>query len=77
MANTQLVFPSSKDFCTVAWAAELLGMSIRSVLRLVADGKLSSFSPLVGSHESGRHKRMLSADQVREYKRALSVVRGD
>lgn len=76
MTNTQLAFPSSKDFCTLAWAAELLGMSHRSVAKLVADGRLKDHTPLVGSRESKRHKRMLSADEVREYKRALQVVNG-
>lgn len=76
-APVQLAFPASGDFCTVAWAAELLGMSQRGVAKLVQDGRLREHMPLVGSRESKRHKRLLSADEVREYKRALLVVRGE
>lgn len=72
----QMTFPMSNDWCTVAWAAEHLDVSPRTVARLVALGTLESVTPLVGQHESRRHKRMLKADQVREYRRALSVVRG-
>ncbi len=77
MTNTQLAFPSSGDFCTVAWAAELLGLSHRGVARLVQDGKLKEHMPLTGSRESTRHKRLLSADEVRAYRRALMVVKGN
>ncbi len=73
----QMTFPLSNDWCTVAWAAEYLDVSLRTVGRLVASGTLDSVTPLVAAGESRRHKRMLKADQVRAYKRALSVVRGE
>ncbi len=73
----QMTFPLSNDWCTVAWAAEHLHVSPRTVARLVTTGVLDSVTPLVGERESRRHKRMLKADQVRAYKRALSVVRGE
>ncbi len=73
----QMTFPLSNDWCTVAWAAEHLDVSQRTIGRLVQSGALDSVTPLVGSQESRRHKRMLKADQVRAYKRALSVVRGE
>lgn len=68
--------PLSSDYCTIAWAAEHLGWSMRSVTRAVADGRLDAVTPLCGKRESKRHKSMLKTDQVREYRRALMVITG-
>jgi hypothetical protein len=64
----------SDDFGTYAWAAELLGVSVRQVGRYVAAGVLDSARPLCAVRESARTKLMVRADQVRELKRARAVV---
>lgn len=75
-AMKQTYMALGTDFCTVAWAAEFLQVSIRTVGRLIRDGKLDTVTPLSGSRESKRHKSMLYATQVRAYREALEVVRG-
>lgn len=63
------------DWCTVAYAAELLAVSQRQVMRYVRDKVLTAYMPRVGSRESARHKRVLSTSQVRDL-RAARVVTG-
>lgn len=72
----QLTLPVGEDYCTIAWAAEYLGVSLRTVTRAVAGGALTAVTPRTGARESKRHKRMLLTEQVREYRRALEVVSG-
>jgi hypothetical protein len=60
------------DHATYAWAAEQLGVSVQQVGRYVRDGLLSVASPKCGRHESSR--RLLSVDEVLEFKRARAVV---
>lgn len=71
----QDAIPVPADFCTLTWAAEHLELSLRSVQRLVRDGKLSVFRPLVGSQESGRRHNMLMTEQVRNYRAARDLLR--
>lgn len=71
----QIAVADPGDWCTYAYAAEQLHVSMRTIGRMVADGRLSGFRPLIGSHESPRHKTILYVPQLREYQRALEVVR--
>jgi hypothetical protein len=71
----QMMIPSGTDYCTFAWAAELLGVSQRQVYRIALAGKLDLFRPLVGSRESSRAHRMLSTEQVRDFARARSLTK--
>lgn len=77
MKNVQLGFGSPADFCTVAWAAEKIGISMRGVTRLFASagGPLAVVRPRVGSRESGRAHQMLYVAQVEEYATAYRLVR--
>ena len=74
MQITQDRLPYAADFCTTAWAAEHLGVSMRSVGRYVAAGLLADFTPLVGSRESKRKHRILSTVQVRSFRDARELV---
>ena len=61
---------------TIEWAAALMGVSCRTVLRMIHAGKLSVVVPLTAPRESARHKRMLLADEVRSMRDARKVVAG-
>lgn len=74
--SAQSAIPVPADFCTLAWAAEHLDLSLRSVQRLVKAGKLHGFRPLVGSRESGRRHNMLMTEQVRSYRAARDLLAG-
>lgn len=71
----QIAIADPGDWCTYAYAAEQLGVSLRTIARMVSDGRLAGFRPLLGKHESPRHKTILYVPQLREYQRALQVVR--
>jgi len=71
------MLPVGEDYCTAAWAAEHMGVSVRTVLRAVRDGKLAAVTPRCGQKETKRHKRMLLTVQVQEYGRARALVSGD
>jgi hypothetical protein len=70
----QMKIKSAGDFGTYAWAAELLGLSVRQVCRYVAAGILDGAQPLCGSHESARTKRMVDVDQVLALQQARKVA---
>lgn len=74
---SQLTIANPADWCTVAYAAELLNVSQRTIGRMIRDGRLQACRPLVGSRESARHKVMIYVPTVREYARALTTVRGE
>jgi hypothetical protein len=74
---TQTMIPVGEDYCTVAYAAELAGVSIRTVTRAVGDGVLASTRPRCGSRESTRHKMMLHTHQVREWVAARKLLSPD
>ena len=61
---TKINPPIAEDYCTVAYAAEHAGVSIRTVTRAVAAGTLSSVRPRVAARESSRHKLMLRSVEV-------------
>jgi excisionase family DNA binding protein len=73
----QMRFPSATDYCTQAYAAEQIGVSLRTVARLIKDGDLKAFRPLKGSKESGRRHTLLDTAAVREYARAYKLVKAD
>jgi hypothetical protein len=72
----QTALASPSDWCTMAYAAELLGVSLRQVGRYVADGVLQGYRPRVGTRESTRHKMILHVDEVRRLRDAREVVKG-
>jgi hypothetical protein len=72
---TQTMIPVGEDYCTVAYAAELAGVSIRTVVRAVGDGVLVATRPRCGSRESARHKLMLHTSQVRQWVAARTMLR--
>lgn len=65
---------NAAEFCTIAWAAERLGLSVRQVGRYVVDGTLSGVTPLTGSRESKRHKRMIRVNDVERLRDARVVT---
>jgi hypothetical protein len=70
----QLKIKSAADFGTYAWAAEVLGLSVRQVGRYVSVGILHGAQPLCGSRESARTKRMVNVEDVLALKRARKVA---
>lgn len=61
---------------TIEWAATLMGVSCRTVLRMINAGRLTALTPLTAPRESARHKRMLVASEVREMRDARLKVTG-
>jgi hypothetical protein len=70
----QLKIKSAADFGTYAWAAEVLGLSVRQVDRYVRQGILRGVQPRCGSRESARHKRMVDVEAVLTLKAAREVA---
>jgi hypothetical protein len=66
----QLTIPNPKDWCTVAYAAVLLGLSARQVRRYVGAGTLLAYVPRVGPHEERRKHLLLAVAQVEELRAA-------
>lgn len=62
------------QMCTLAWAAEHIGVSQRTVRRLLEAGTLRLVPLLVGRSESGRRNTALYADEVREYAKVHKVA---
>lgn len=71
----QVAIPVASDWCTMAYAAEKIGVSLREVGRLVKDGRLTAQRPRVGSKESARTKTILQLDQVRAYAVAYKMTK--
>lgn len=71
----QLRFPSATDYCTQAYAAETIGVSLRTVSRLIQDGTLQAFRPLKGARESGRRHTLLATQAVRDYAHAYKLIK--
>jgi hypothetical protein len=72
----QTAIASPQDWCTAAYAAELLDVSLRQIWRYTQEGKLHAYRPRVGSRESARHKVMLSVDEVLAFRDARAIVKG-
>lgn len=70
----QLKINSAADFGTYAWAAEVLGLSVRQVARYVQAGILNGAQPLCASRESARTKRLVCVEDVLILQRARKVV---
>jgi predicted site-specific integrase-resolvase len=73
----QTAIASAQDWCTIAYAAELLGVSMRQITRYLAEGKLHGHRPRVGSRESARHKAILNVDEVLAFRDARAIVKGE
>lgn len=73
----QLTFANPRDWCTIAAAAERLDVSQRTIARMIGDGVLQAFMPIVGSRESSRHKTLLYMPEVLELRAARDRVKGN
>ncbi len=73
----QMTFADPGDWCTLAYAAETIGVSLRTVARAIADGKLSARRPRVGSRETNRRHVMLYVSEVEEFAAAYKRVNRD
>lgn len=73
--NEQMVITDIRDWCTYAWAAEHMAVSIQQVGRYVKLGLLHVQSPRCGKDESSR--RLLQVEEVKAFQRArVAVGRG-
>jgi len=70
----QMTLHVPDDWCTYKWAADYLGVSIRTVVRYVESGLLASFMPRMGRGESRRNKRMLNVAQIKAMRDARQVI---
>lgn len=68
----QMVISDIRDWGTLIWAAEQLGVSEQQVRRYVKQGLLSVQYPRGGSRESGR--RLVLVAEVQTFKMARAVV---
>jgi excisionase family DNA binding protein len=68
-----LPLPNPEDWCSVAGAARLLGVSRRTVERMVLDGRLTGYTPYGGSHRVSA--KLLWMPEVRQLSQALARVR--
>jgi excisionase family DNA binding protein len=73
----QTMIALGEDYCTVPWAAELAGVSLRTVRRAISNGTLATVKPRTGSRESDRTKTLLHTVQVREWHRARKWLTPD
>jgi hypothetical protein len=72
----QTALASPKDWCTLAYAAEVLGVSLRQVGRYVADGVLQGYRPRVGARESSRSHLILHVEEVIRLRDARRLIKG-
>lgn len=70
----QMTLPVGEDYCTYGWAAEHLGVSVRTVSRLVANKRLQRVKARTGPREAGNHHGYLFTAQVKSYRLALRMV---
>jgi excisionase family DNA binding protein len=72
----ELTIPTvGDDYCTYGWAAEHLGVSTRTISRLVKAGKLRRLKARGGQRESGNGHGYLYTAEVKAYRLALRLVR--
>lgn len=69
------MIPVGDDYCTYGWAAEQLGVSTRTISRLVRAGKLKRLKARGASREAGANHGYLYTAEVKAYKIALRMVR--
>jgi len=72
MNNQTLPVPNPNDWSTYSGAAALLGVSTRTVKRMVADGRLRAYAP-IGAHNGGH---LLWVPEVVELAYAIARARG-
>jgi hypothetical protein len=72
--ESQLQLQDPTDWCTLAYAAEKIGCSQRTVRRATIDGRLIAYRPRVGSRESGRRHLILYTEQVHAFATAYKLV---
>lgn len=71
----QMQLPDASDFCTVAYAAEKIGISMRQVRRLcMPGGQLRAVRPRTGSRESGRYRSLILVADVEAFAAAHRLV---
>lgn len=70
--NGQMTITDVRDFATVAAAAQVLGVSQRTVMRMVADGVLDKHVPRHAPNE--RVTWILSVAQIAEVKKARETA---
>lgn len=75
MKTLQMAAPDPTDFCTVAYAAEKIGISQRHVRRLCTADVLPSAKPRCGAQESGRRHLLLYVSAVDEFALAYKLTR--
>lgn len=72
---SQPKIPLVADFCTVAYAAERIGVSQRQVRRWVAAGVLHGQHAKHGSRETGRRHVILADAEVTQFARAYKMIK--
>lgn len=72
--NEQMKFADPTDWGTIAWAAERIGVSQRSVRRFVATGQLNAKRPRIGALETGRRHVLLYVFEVEVFADAYKLV---
>jgi hypothetical protein len=70
----QLALPDGLDLCSMAYAAQLAGCSLRTVVRAANAGRLTVVTPRLALRESKRVKRLLVTEQVREWATAYKLI---
>lgn len=71
----QMKISDPGDWCTVAYAAERIDVSQRTVRRLIITGTLRGYQVRHGSRETGRRHLILSVAEVLEFERARKLVK--
>jgi hypothetical protein len=72
--KNQIAIALPSDWCTVARAGEILGLSQRQVRRYIRDGVLAGGTPQVGAREQARQKTMVRVDEVMELRTARAKL---
>jgi excisionase family DNA binding protein len=75
MKSSQLAFADPADWCTIAYAADRIGVSERTVRRMIAERKLNGRRPRVGPRESGARHMLLYVSEVAEVAEAYKLLK--
>lgn len=73
--ENQLALPNPEDWCTVGWAADKIGVSKRTVQRLMEAGALNTFYPRRGRFDRAPDP-LLCVAEVERYVAARLVLAG-
>lgn len=71
----QLKLADPGDWCTVAYAAERIDVSQRTIRRMIITGALRGYQVRHGSRETGRRHVILAVAEVLEFERARKLVK--